>query len=93
MTMFGVSDDLLVRSLETLRRGLCAYGPTAVTCDCKFLDIPPDKPRNNEQTGCCEIRQAIRIITDQRESVLLTERLMDESAANTLAQIRRILDG
>ena len=69
--MFGVSDERLIESLEAIRAQLCCYwGPT---CDCKFLGIPADKPRNSEQTGCAEIRQAIKIIQGKRDEVLVLE--------------------
>lgn len=83
--MFGLDDDELLANLERLRRRLCCY--MGDSCDCKFGATPV----TSEQTGCPEIRQAMAIISGQRDSVVVARQLWEQSAANTLSQIRLLL--
>ena len=86
LSMFGQPDDVLLANLDALRRRLCQYGPDAKRCDCKF-----GASGKGEQSGCPELRQAIAIISGQREQVAITRELFEQSAANTLRHIERIL--
>lgn len=61
----------LAATLEMVRRGVCAYGPLATTCDCKYGmgkqitpagEISGIKRFNSEMTGCPELRSVIRIL-------------------------------
>lgn len=75
--MFAVDRVTLLRSLETLRRRICQYGPEAERCDCKFASYAgrdPHEPMNpwpvhhyaigeGEVSGCAEIEQTIRFFT------------------------------
>ncbi len=49
----------VIRGLEAVRRSVCAYGPNADRCDCKYGRS--DKIQG-EQTGCPELRAAIDMI-------------------------------
>ena len=61
----------LIESLETIRmQRLCCY-TTPDRCDCKYIEnkeLKQDRFANGEQTGCCEMREAIgilRIMSDE----------------------------
>lgn len=84
--MFGQPDDELIANLERLRSNLCAYFP-GDRCDCKF-----GASRKGEQTGCPEIRQAIAIISGQRDEVVVAKELFEASAASTLSHVRQIVE-
>lgn len=60
----------LINALEAARRDVCAYGPHAATCDCKYGLMPAVgealssnarncSHRNCEHTGCPELRDEI----------------------------------
>ena len=83
--MFGVEHDVLIENLEKLRRWLCAYGGGGL-CDCKF-----GANGGGEQTGCPEIRQAIKLLKGQQEEVILLRARLENSAVNALAKIRHVL--
>lgn len=56
--------DRELDSLRSLRRRLCGYANSDSRCDCKYLAPrhgtgQPYAPRQGEQTGCCEVREAI----------------------------------
>ena len=86
--MFGRPDEELLASLHDLRMRLCGYGAAwDERCDCKF-----GASGRGEQTGCPEIRQAIAIISGQREQVGITRQMFEESAANTLREVGRLVD-
>lgn len=55
--------EAIAAALEVVRRRICAYGPDATTCDCKYgrgrqLTEEHVVP-GSEQTGCPELRSAI----------------------------------
>ena len=58
----------LINALETARRAVCAYGPDARTCDCKYGLVPDNghdfQPAvlHSEETGCPELRDMIHAI-------------------------------
>lgn len=62
--MFGIEKEILVKSLEKVRRRLCCYHPNAPFCDCKYIgeDATYPDPTGGENTGCCEVRMAINLI-------------------------------
>jgi hypothetical protein len=57
----------LAAALELIRRRVCAYGPNAKTCDCKYGlglrlldgDASTYSGLSSEQTGCPELRELI----------------------------------
>ena len=58
--------EILASALEVVRRQVCAYGPNATTCDCKFgvgLQLTEGgggyRGPGSEQTGCPELRELI----------------------------------
>lgn len=56
--MFGVPKERLIEGLEKHRLKICCYmGPM---CDCKYG--ANDIKYSGEQTGCPEIRMAIKLI-------------------------------
>lgn len=67
--------DRLIAALEAARRSVCAYGPEARTCDCKYGMFPPaaDAPfqgpkfLGSEETGCPELRDLIRTLEREAE--------------------------
>lgn len=53
----------LIEALTDKQAGVCAYGTRegdGRTCDCKYA--MPGQPRRGEQTGCPELRSAIRML-------------------------------
>lgn len=68
--MFGVDREKLIESLEALRKTVCAYGPDADRCDCKFGISYTGRRNSTEQTGCPELRQAILILRGREDEVL-----------------------
>ena len=81
--------DDIIAGLEGIRKCLCAYGPHASTCDCKY-----GGPKNDggEETGCPELRAAIEILKDKNtiNMVELKQELMSAKAA--LKNIQAILE-
>lgn len=70
---FLSEDRIRVASaLEAVRRRICAYGPNAEHCDCKygFGQSLVSKVQNSEMTGCPELRSAISIVLYGREDEL-----------------------
>lgn len=74
----------LAAALELVRRRICAYGPLATTCDCKYglgkYILPKGDPGyvNSEETGCPELRSVIQLLLHGADSVSaasLAERL------------------
>lgn len=68
---YGFSETAPVKlaaALELVRRSVCAYGPLAETCDCKYglyeFILPKGDPGyvNSEQTGCPELRSVIGML-------------------------------
>lgn len=63
----------LIDALEEARKAVCAYGPLARTCDCKYGLVPDNgydwQPAmlGSEQTGCPELRDLIRAIRAEME--------------------------
>lgn len=56
---FGVTKELLTRSLAKVRKSICFYmGPT---CDCKYLGEETEVGKG-ECSGCPELYQAIAMI-------------------------------
>lgn len=49
----------LISQLELIRKSRCGYAGSR--CDCKYLPLKATKLAG-EQTGCCELRQAIGIL-------------------------------
>lgn len=92
--MFGISDDDLIEHLERIRKSVCCYFTPNFTdmCDCKFLPEDPEARRNSEQTGCCEIRQAITILKGQRDDVLRIDKMLEDSAMRRLGQIKLLVE-
>lgn len=86
--MFGLTDEELVENLERMRQAVCGYWP-GDRCDCKF---GADRAANSEATGCPELRQAIAIISGQREEVIIVREAFERSAKNTLAQVKYAID-
>jgi hypothetical protein len=60
--MFGIGKERLLKSLEEIRKQLCCYNMQP--CDCKYIDNEKEfnKMTGGEDTGCCEITEAIRLI-------------------------------
>lgn len=62
--MFGIPLPLLIENLELLRKQLCAYGPDAKRCDCKYRNLEAASSfrtmGRGEVTGCPELRLAIK---------------------------------
>lgn len=61
--------DELIEDLNDRQNEACAYGTRegdGRTCDCKYvLIVPGANPSalfHGENTGCCELRQAIRVL-------------------------------
>jgi hypothetical protein len=57
--------ERLIAELDGVRRRICAYGPGAVTCDCKHGLVPTAggwRPEflGGECTGCPELRDLVR---------------------------------
>jgi len=103
--MFGISKKRLVANLEALRQSICEYHPRKY-CDCKFIKDPEtyvsrkEKRRKQgmwagEDTGCCEVRQALELIqaTTEEEFYSLAERAEIELEQNLLGKIREIKGG
>jgi hypothetical protein len=67
--MFTVSQERIIAGLEELRKVVCAYGPDAERCDCKFGVKYPRKYAGSEQTGCPELRQAIEYLQGEDERI------------------------
>jgi hypothetical protein len=67
--MFTVSQERLIAGLEELRKSVCAYGPDAVRCDCKFGVTCPRLHAGSEQTGCPELRQVIEYLQGEDERI------------------------
>lgn len=51
----------------------CCYAPGCLSpeqwvdarCDCKYMLLNVGLPRSGEQTGCCEMRTAYRVLSGQ----------------------------
>jgi len=71
MPTFGFNNGDTIENLKLLRRQLCAYMPPASDnrCDCKFVQKYINGAQGGENTGCCEIRQAIEEIVRLRAEV------------------------
>lgn len=55
--------EALAHALEAVRRRVCAYGPDAQRCDCKYGLTTEQKDRlGSERTGCPELRSAVRLL-------------------------------
>jgi hypothetical protein len=92
--MFGLEDDLLIENLAKLGSRLCCYYIPNIewesdewTCDCKF-----GMEMKGESTGCPEVRQAIKLIRGQRDDVIVTRQLFEDTARRRLGEIKRIMD-
>lgn len=58
--------DELVERLRDEQHKRCAYGTRdgdGQTCDCKFPLL--GRPNSSEMTGCAELREAIRVLTNR----------------------------
>lgn len=56
---------LLAAALEAVRRKICAYGPEAKRCDCKYglgLTLGGFKKLSHEDSGCPELKSVIEIL-------------------------------
>ena len=64
--MFTVDPQQVIEVLKRIQHDACAYGTTdgdGRTCDCKFGGNYLEKGNSwTEQTGCPELRQAIRTL-------------------------------
>lgn len=89
---FAHDPNVVADSLEVLRRRVCAYtSPVNAPsfCDCKY-GLSDDTRNGGEQTGCPELRDAIRLLrqadtTDAEE--LRTQVRMLRSALDSVKNI------
>lgn len=86
----------LATALEAVRRRICAYGPQARTCDCKF-GISLDGIGYSEQTGCPELREMIHRLlhrpgTFSEGAYDEFQRGYDRGTGNLSDQLRKLLD-
>jgi hypothetical protein len=80
----------LASALEAVRCRICAYGPLADTCDCKYglgetLTAGPPAQSGSERTGCPELRSAIRLLLHPEDAARAAAPL-GESPAAVLAE-------
>lgn len=89
--MFGVTDDELIANLERMRSRACVYGSDLdgprERCDCKY-----GGSGTGEQTGCPELRQAIKILQGKRDEVHVSSLMREQTARDTLAQVMLTID-
>jgi hypothetical protein len=88
--VFGVTEEDLIAGLDAVRRRLCGYGASLEeTCDCKFGIR--GAARMSEQTGCPELRQAIKMLQGKYEEIAAITQLTEQSAARTLNVVVGVL--
>lgn len=57
MSRESLSNRTALEIAKSLRKMLCGY--VGDRCDCKYLPDDRNERRNDEQTGCCELREII----------------------------------
>ena len=81
--MESLSKSQLLESLERVRQSVCCYMNSTNFCDCKFgvAKRQPGESYHGEQTGCCEVRVAMGIISamTDAEYVRVTRRIAKSS--------------
>lgn len=90
--MFGVTEEQLIDGLEAIRRRACVYGASLEeSCDCKFGIGSTEGRPSTEQTGCPELRQAIKLLQGKYEEIVVITLLNEQSAARTLREVADVL--
>ena len=96
--MFGPPGGIegLADALEALRKRLCAYGPDATRCDCKYL-LPNGAPSarvmgRSEVTGCPELRYVVDFLRNSDAEQVKRERDRVAELEGVLAGVRRLIE-